>query len=110
MKLAEVFLLYKGKEHDLIVNYWPTSLLMTISKLLEKIIYKRVYSFLKLNGTLFDHQYGFRMKRSCEQAILDLIGNLLQACNANLKSTSLFLDLSKAFDTLNHEVLLSKLD
>ena len=110
MKLAEVIPLYKGKEQDLIINYRPISFLMTISKLLEKIIYKRVYSFLKLNGTLFDHQYGFRMKRSCEQAILDLTGNILQAHNANLKSSALFLNLSKAFDTLNHEVLLSKLD
>ena len=70
MKLAEVIPLYKGKEHDLIINYHPISLLMTISELLEKIIYKRMYSFLELNGTLFDHQYGFRSKCSCEQAIL----------------------------------------
>ena len=110
MKLVEVIPLYKGKDHDLIINYQPISLLMTISKLLEKIVYKRVYSFLELNSTLFDHQYGFRMKCSCEQAILDLTGNLLQAHNANLKSSALFLDLSKAFNTLNHEVLLSKLD
>ena len=69
-----------------------------------------MYSFLELNGTLFDHQYGFRSKHLCEQAILDLTCNLLQALNANLKSTALFLDLSKAFGTLYHEVLLSKLD
>ena len=110
MKLAEVIPLYKGKEHDLIINYRPISLLMTISKLLEKIVYKRVYAYLKLNGTLYEHQYGFRMKCSCEQAILDLTRSLLQACNANLNSAALFLDLSKAFDTLNHEVLLAKLE
>ena len=66
MKLAEVILLYKGKEHDLIINYRPISLLMTISKLLEKVVYKRAYTFLKLNSTLYDHQYGFRTKCSCE--------------------------------------------
>ena len=50
------------------------------------------------------------MKCSCEQAILDLTGSLLQACNTNLNSAALFLDLSKVFDTLNHEVLLAKLE
>ena len=69
-----------------------------------------MYSFPKLNGTLFDHQYGFRLKCSREQAILDLTSNLLQAHNAKLKSIDLFFDLSKAFDELNHEVLLSKLE
>ena len=59
MKLAEIVPLYKGKEHDLVVNYRPISLLMTISKILEKIIYHCFYSFLELNGTLFDSQYGF---------------------------------------------------
>ena len=110
MKLAEVIPLYKGKEHDLIINYQPILLLMTILKLLEKVVYKRAYTFLKLNGTLYDHQYGFRMKCSCEQAILDLTGSILQAHNTNLNSAALFLDLSKASDTLNHEVLLAKLE
>ena len=59
MKLAEIVPLYKGKEHDLVVNYRPISLLMTISKILEKIVYCHFCSFLKLNGTLFDSQYGF---------------------------------------------------
>ena len=59
MKLAEIVPLYKGKEYDLVVNYRPISLLMTVSKILEKIIYCHFYSFLELNGTLFNSQYGF---------------------------------------------------
>ena len=59
MKLAEIVPLYKGKEYDLVVDYRPISLLMTVSKILEKIIYHHFYSFLELNGTLFDSQYGF---------------------------------------------------
>ena len=110
MKIAEVIPLYKGKQRDLMINYRPISLLMTISKLLEKVIYSRIYKFLEKNNILFESQYGFRTKRSCEQAILELTSHLLHAHNKNLHSMGVFLDLSKAFDTLNHEVLLKKLD
>ena len=110
MKLAEVIPLYKGKEHDKVINYRPISLLITISKLLEKIIYKRLYSFLEKNKILFESQYGFRSKRSCEQAVMEMISRLLQAKDAKMQSTGIFLDLSKAFDTLNHDILIKKLD
>ena len=110
MKLAEVIPLYKGKEHDIIINYRPISLLITISKLLEKIIYKRLYLFLETNKILFESQYGFRTKRSCKQAVMELVSRLLQAKDAKKHRTGIFLDLSKAFDTLNHEVLIKKLD
>ena len=71
MKLAEIVALYKGKEYDLIINYRPISLLMTISKVVEKIVYHHLYSFLELNGTLFESQYGFHSQRSCKQALLN---------------------------------------
>ena len=109
MKIAEIIPLYKGKEWDEVVNYRPISLLMTISKLLEKIIYIHVYSFLEDHNILYDSQYGFHSKRSCNQAITELTGRLLQAKEQSLHSAAIFLDLSKAFDTLNHEVLLAKL-
>ena len=66
MKLAGIIPLYKGKEHDLVINYRPISLLMTMLNVLERIVYCCMYSFLELNGTLFNSQYGFRSKRSCE--------------------------------------------
>ena len=109
MKKAEVIPLYKGKEQDIIINYHPISLLMTICKLLEKIVYSRLYDFLEKKSILYDSQYGFRSKRSCEQAVSELLGRILQARNNNQHRACVFLDLSKAFDTLNHEVLLSKL-
>ena len=71
MKRTEVILLYKGKEMDYMINYRPISLLITLSKLLEKVIYKRLYSFLELNKTLFSSKYGFRSRHSCKQAILE---------------------------------------
>ena len=69
MKLAEVVPLYKSKEKYLTNNYRPISLLITISKLLEKVIYKRTYSFLQATDQLYDSQYGFREEHSCENAI-----------------------------------------
>ena len=110
MKQAEVVPLHKGKDMDLVINYRPISLLITISKLLEKVIYKRVYSFLEKENILFQSQYGFRSNHNCEHAILELTGNILQAHEKREHPVCIYLDLSKAFDTLNHQVLLCKLE
>ena len=110
MKIIEVIPLYKGKETDEVINYRPISLLITMSKVLEKIIYKIVYQFLEMNHILYESQYGFRNKCSYEHAITELTGYLLQAKELGQKSALIFLDLCKAFDTLNHNVLLKKLE
>ena len=106
MKEAEVIPLYKSKEPDHVLNYHSISLLMTISKLLEKLMYKRIYRFLDKNNILYQSQYGFRHQRSCEQAIQEMIGKVLQAKEEGLQCALIFLDLSKAFNTLDHTVLL----
>ena len=95
MKYAEVIPLYKGKEFDKVVNYRPVSLLITISKVLEKAIYLQVYQFLEQHKFLYNSQYGFRSKRSCEQAILELTGRILDGKNKEMHSVAMFLDLSK---------------
>ena len=106
MKIVEIVPLYKGKREDMVINYHPVSLLMTISKVLEKIMYKRMYSFLTRINIFFDSQYGFRSKRFCEHAIMEMVGHLLQAKNDGKHSIGAFLDLSKAFDMLDHSVLI----
>ena len=110
MKLAEVVPLYKSKEMDIVLNYRPISLLITTLKVLEKIIYKRVYSYLERNNILYNSQYGFRTNHNFEQAIMELVSRLLHARERGEHSVSIFLDLSKAFDTLHPTVLLSKLE
>ena len=109
MKLAEVVPLYKSKEMDIILNYRPISLLITTLKVLKKIIYKRVYSYLESNNILYNSQYRFRTNHKCEQVIMELLSRLLHARERGEHSVGIFLDLSKAFDTLNHTVLLLKL-
>ena len=69
MKRAEVIPLYKGNDMDIMINYQPISLLITLSKLLEKIMYVRLCSYLENNQLLYPSQYGFCSKRCCEQAI-----------------------------------------
>ena len=76
---------------------------------MEKIIYSRVYKFLEKNKILYNSQFGFQNKHSCEHALMELFGKIIQAKDQGMHSAALFLDLSKAFDTLNHEVLTHKL-
>ena len=110
MKLADVSPLYKSKDQNECTNYRPTSLLLTISKLLEKIMYKRTYNFLEQTGQLYNSQYGFRTGHSCENAVSELLAEIIKGNQEGLYTVSMFLDLSKAFDTLEHEVLLKKLE
>ena len=106
MKLADVVPLYKAKEKFLETNYRPISLLTTMSKILEKVVYNRVYKFLNDNNQLYENQYGFRNRHSCDTAVCDVVSHL----EANKTSIALFLDLSKAFDTLDHDLLLHKME
>ena len=78
MKLADVIPLYKSKEKFLVTNYRPISLLVTISKILEKIVYKRTYSSLCSTDQLYQSQYGFRTGHSCENAISELVGTVVK--------------------------------
>ena len=110
MKLAEVFPLFKSKSRKETTNYRPISLLLTLSKVLEKIVYKRVYNFLDRTNQLFISQYGFRSKHSCENAIQELIGNVLKGHEHGKHTLAVFLDISKAFDTISHSVLYVKLE
>ena len=110
MKMAEVIPLYKGKSKFEPCNYRLISLLLTMSKILEKLLYKRTYAFLDNNNQIYHSQFGFRSKHSCENAIGDLVSQILKNQQQNKHTAALFLDLLKAFDTLNHELLLNKLE
>ena len=110
MKFADVVPLYKSKEHYLTNNYRPISLLITVSKLLEKVMYKRTYNFLTSTNQLYAGQYGFRKQHSCENAICELVSEVIKNQEQKRPTVGIFLDLSKAFDTLSHNILLQKLN
>ena len=109
IKLAEVIPLHKSNEWYLTTNYRPISLLLTISKLLEKLMYARLYNFMNDTNQIFKSQYGFWSKHSCENAIQELIGAVVKGYENKKHTISVFLDLSKAFDTIPHNILFMKM-
>ena len=109
MKHAEVVPLYKSGPKTETTNYRPISLLLTLSKILEKVMYKQIYRFLN-EDQLFKSQYGFRSQHSCQDAITELTSLITKNWENNKSSIVVFIDLSKAFDTLQHEVLFNKLE
>ena len=110
MKKADILPLYKSKLENDTNNYRPISLLLTISKVLEKIVYKRTYCFMEETGQICNSQYGFRSHHSCESAVSELVSEITKGFQNGFYTAALFLDLSKAFDTLEHRVLLMKLE
>ena len=109
LKIAKVQPIYKNEEQTLIKNYRPISLLPSISKVFEKIIFNQLYSFLQKQNIIYKSQYGFRREHSTEFAALELIDRVNTEMDNNEIPFNIYLDLSKAFDTLDHTILLDKL-
>ena len=108
-KVAIVIPIFKkGSQYDL-SNYRPISLLSVFNKILEKLMYIRLIKFLDKN-VLSENQFGFRSGHSTQQAILCIIDRIQRAINNRNYSCGIFLDFSKAFDTINHNILIKKLE
>ena len=101
-------LLKKG-DIQLFGNYRPISLLSSVSKVFEKAACGQLYEYFSSHALFYDSQYGFRKYHSTELAALELIDRIHKEIDENKIPFSVFLDLSKAFDTLDHDILLYKL-
>ena len=110
LNIAKVVPIFKSGDCTLTNNYSPISLLPVISKVIEKIIYTQLSLYFESNKLFSDSQYGFRPNRSTEQATLELTDRIISAMDNNDVPIGIFLDLSKAFDTIDHAILLSKLE
>ena len=110
LKIAKVCPIYKSSAKNSFANYRPISILPSFSKIYEKAVATRLMCFLEAKRILIDNQYGFRPKRSTYMALMQMYDKISTAIDNNEYSVGIFIDLSKAFDTLNDEILLKKLE
>ena len=110
MKQAKVIPLFKKGCSVTSSNYRPISLLSVFSKIIEKLMYKRLYNFLELHEVLYNLQFGFRASHSIDHALISLTESIKNTLDNKKYGCGIFIDLQKAFDTVNHQILLSKLE
>ena len=109
LKISRVVPLFKGGDAMNISNYRPISVLNIFSKMIEKLVHKQLYEYLEVRNVLSDSQFGFRRNRSTTQALLRHTNHLYESLDENKLAFPSYLDLRKAFDSVNQRVLLSKM-
>ena len=91
-------------------NYRPISLLLNIEKILEKPVHKRLYTFLDNKNIIYDLQFGFRQQYSTSHVLINITENIRKALDDGNIGYGVFVDFQKAFDTVDHHILLAKLN
>ena len=109
LKCAKVIPIYKKGDDTKLDNYRPISILPAISKIFERVIFDQLYDHFHQNNLFFSSQYGFKKKHSTELAVLELVDRITQELDKGHTPINIYLDLSNAFDTLDHNILQHKL-
>jgi len=109
LKIAKVIPIFKGGHRYLCYNYRPISVLSVTSKIFEKCVHRQFIFYLSTEGVLVTNQYGFRPGVITIDCLVDLIEEITINLDANNYTVALFLDFCKAFDTIDHNILLAKL-
>ena len=110
LKRAHVTPIHKGGDTDCLNNYRPISVLNVFAKIMERVVYNRLLSFLNIHSVLSNFQYGFRKNHSCELALLSATEFIRHSLDMGSHVVAVYLDLKKAFDVVSHSLLLQKLE
>lgn len=110
LKIAKVIPIFKTGDSDSVTNYRPISLLTSFSKIFEKVMHNRLSEFIERHDILYCCQFGFRKNHSTSLALTHLVNKITSAIDRKEVTAGVFLDLSKAFDTINHDILFVKLE
>ena len=110
LKVAKILALHKGGSTQDLNNFRPISLLSIFDKIMEKLMHKRLYEFLELHNILFENQFGFRKNNSTVYALIEISERIKESIDNGKFGCGIFIDLKKAFDTVNHKILLTKLE
>ena len=107
-KIAKVLPLFKGGSSEDLSNYRPISLLSIFDKIIKKLMHKQLYDFFEAHNILFDNQFGFRKRNSTVYALMEITERIRETIDSGKFGCGIFIDLKKAFDTVNHKILLNE--
>ena len=109
LKISKTIPIFKKGSRLLVSNFRPISLLSNLNKILEKIMYSRLYNFITKHNLFYNLQFGFRSEHSTNHALVDIVEEVRKSLDSKKSACGIFVDFQKAFDTVNHDILLHKL-